>query len=599
VTSEFAFEIGPAARSAASGSERDAWSVVREIGIDYAAERQRAVDLCLQHPVSIERLGDRRHLIVDELGLEKSRTVQIECRTLVVDDDSRILFDSTALGVEDGFGCALPDGRLALLRRTTWEVLIVAASGTIESRIDLCPVSKRLPRVATATPRGTVLVAFVDSVFEVDIAEFDPSGGMLWYLPRDAARIGCPSNVCLSETGNILVADDFRHTVLEIDRDGRVVWQFGDPKHPAHSDRHLSAPKSVRPLPGGRRLVADSGNHRVIVVEGDRCVQQIAPGDADLRAPAFAELSPDGGLLICDTGNGRIVELDSGAPDRGPKRQWGTTLAERRAFSFPRSIEVRGDRVLVADTAHNRVVEIDAERRETWDSGGAAGLFWPRSARRTPTGSIVVADGRNSRIAELGPNGELVRELRAIEGDGRIALSDPHDVRALANGRLLLADSALDIVAEVDWNGHVHRLLGGDAPTHLDDPHTVQLLDDGQLLICDSGNSRLVWVGEDGRIRRELTALSAGSCHSLLSRPRFAEISTDSILLIVDSGNNRVLAADLEGELIWELASIPDSPISRFDQPRWAQLLSRDEVVVSDHSNHRVVHLKHRNGASR
>jgi hypothetical protein len=571
--------------------------VVREIGIEYAEERQHDDGLRLQHPVSIERLGNHRHLIVDELGLEKSRTVQIECRTLVVDDDSQICFDSNALGVEDGFGCSMGDGRLALLRRTTWEVLIVTTSGGIESRIDLCPVSKRLPRVVSWTPRGTLLVAFVDAVFEVDIAEFAPSGGLLWYLPRNAARIGCPSNVCLSEQGNILVADDFQHSVFEIGRDGRVVWQFGDPKHPADTDRHLSAPKSVRPLPGGRRLIADAGNHRVIVVEGDRCVQQLAPGDADLRAPAFADLAPDGGLLICDTGNRRVVELDFAKPGQGPRRQWGSTLAQRRTFSFPRSIEVRGDRVLVADTAHNRVVEIADGRHEVWDAGAAAGLFWPRSARRTPTGSIVVADGRNSRIVELGPEGDVLRELDVLNADGRIALRDPHDVRALANGRLLLADSALDIVAEVDWSGRVHRMLGRDSPTHLDDPHTVQLLEDGQLLICDSGNSRLLWVGADGQIRRELSALSAGSCHSLLNRPRYAEISRDSTLLIVDSGNNRILASDLDGELIWEISAIPGSPISRLDQPRWAQLLSRDEVVVSDHSNHRIVHLKHRKGA--
>jgi hypothetical protein len=596
VTSEFAFEIGRVGRDAPPDRRHDEWSVVREIGIEYAGKRQLAGDLALRHPVSIERLGADRHLIVDELGLEKSRTVQIECRTLVVDDDSQICFDSTALGVDDGFGCALPDGRLALMRRTTWEVLIIAPSGAVEARIDLCPVSKRLPRVVTATPRGTLLVAFVDKVFEVDIAEFDPSGGLLWYLPRNTARVGCPSNVCLSETGNLLVADDFRHSVLEIGRDGRVLWQFGDPKHPAHSDRHLSAPKCVRPLPGGRRLIADAGNHRVIVVEGDRCVQEITPGDADLRAPGFAELAADGSLLICDSGNERIVELESTAPSAGPKRQWGITLARRRAFSFPRSIELRGDRVLVADTAHNRVVELADDGSASWESTAAAGLFWPRSARRTPTGSIVVADGRNSRIAELGPDGGLLRALDAID-DGRIALSDPHDVRALPNGHLLLADSSLDIVAEVDWSGRVHRLLGGDPPTELDDPHSVQLLDDGRLLICDSGNSRIVWVGADGRIERELTALSSGSCHSLLNRPRFAEVSLDSTLLIVDSGNNRVLASNLDGELIWELSELPESPVSYLDQPRWAQLLSRDEVVVSDHSNHRVVHLKHRNGA--
>ena len=142
VTSEFAFDSGRDGRKAAPRNARDEWSVVREIGIEYAGRTQLGDDLQLRHPVSIERLGAHRHLIVDELGLEKSRTVQIECRTLVVDDDSQICFDSTALGVNDGFGCALADGRLALMRRTTWEVLIIAASGAVESRIDLCPVDR-------------------------------------------------------------------------------------------------------------------------------------------------------------------------------------------------------------------------------------------------------------------------------------------------------------------------------------------------------------------------------------------------------------------------------------------------------------------------
>jgi DNA-binding beta-propeller fold protein YncE len=324
-------------------------------------------------------------------------------------------------------------------------------------------------------------------------------------------------------------------------------------------------------------------------VEGDRCHQRIEPGDADLRTPAFADRSPAGGFLICDAGNQRIVELDA----RGAKlQQWGRTLALRRGLSYPRSIEVRGERVLVADTANDRVVEICGARDEGWQVGRESGLFWPRCARSTPSGSLLVADGRNSRIVELGPAGEIRNELRALDCSECPELSDPHDVRALPNGRLLVADSAIDIVAEVDWGGRVHRLVGATGPTRLDDPHSVQALDDGRLLICDTGNSRVIWVNAKGEIEEELTALSSGAHRSRLYRPRYAEIADESTLLVVDSGNNRILASSLRGELIWELSAIPGSPLERLNQPRWAQLVSRNEVVVSDHSNHRILHLK-------
>lgn len=97
----------------------------------------------------------------------------------------------------------------------------------------------------------------------------------------------------------------------------------------------------------------------------------------------------------------------------------------------------------------------------------------------------------------------------------------------------------------------------------------------------------------------ELTSLTSGPHRSRLHRPRFAERLADGALLIVDSANNRVLAASRDGELLWELSSIPESPIAHLDQPRWAQWISRDELFVSDHSNHRVLHLRRSEAPSR
>ena len=579
---------GPHRPRSGGGSE---WTVVREIGIEYAPATQTTGTLDLRAPALVEAVGAGRCLIVDELGLEKNRTVRIECRTLLLDDRSRVLFDSQVLGIDDGYGCWTSEGHIALLRRTRWELWIMDPSGAILDKLDLSTFSRHLPRTVHCTPQGNFLVSFADAVYEVEIAEIDPRGRLLWVLPETAIRIGCPSSICLSERGNLLVADDFQHVVLEIDRAGRVVWRFGEVKNPAGDDQRLSGARCVRPLEGGRRLIADTGNHRILVVEGDRCVGRIEFGDADLRSPTFADRSPDGGYLICDTGNRRVVELDG---EFRILRQWGTTLALRRRLSYPRSIELRGDRVLVADTGHDRLLEFGLGGGEPASVRVDAGLFWPRCARRTPSGSLLVADGRHSRILEIAENGKILHELRTLRTDPPRALRDPHDVHMLANGHLLVVDSPEDLIAEVDWDGNVYRVLGPETEIRLKDPHSVQLLHDGSLLISDTGNHRILWVDRQGNVVRELDTLSSGHERYRLSRPRYAEIGPGATLLIVDSGNNRVFASDLEGNLVWELSRIPGSPLERLNQPRWAQLLARDEVLVSDHTHHRIVHLKRR-----
>ena len=77
-----------------------------------------------------------------------------------------------------------------------------------------------------------------------------------------------------------------------------------------------------------------------------------------------------------------------------------------------------------------------------------------------------------------------------------------------------------------------------------------------------------------------------------MNRPRYLEVIPDGTMVIVDTGHNRVLATTLSGQLIWKISDLPGSPLPRLYQPRWATLVNRDEVVISDHFHHRVVHLR-------
>lgn len=77
-----------------------------------------------------------------------------------------------------------------------------------------------------------------------------------------------------------------------------------------------------------------------------------------------------------------------------------------------------------------------------------------------------------------------------------------------------------------------------------------------------------------------------------LNLPKYSEVNPDGTLVIVDTGNNRVLAATMAGRLLWDITDLPDSQLPRLYQPRWAALLNRDEVVISDHFHHRIVHVR-------
>lgn len=565
------------------------WQVVRELGVRYRPARERAGPV-LKYPVVAERAADGSTLIVDKWGIEKALPFWLEYRTLRVATDGRVDFDSHAQGIRDGFGCLLPDGGIALLRVSTWELLLFTREGRAGPVIGLGALAKKPPLLVSATDHDSLLLAFVDRLFEVEIVEIGLDGRLLWHLPASGQRFGCPASVQRLGSGNLLVADEFCSTATEIDREGTVVRQFGKAKDPARRPDRLSNPHGARQLADGRWLIADTRNHRLLVVRGDGSATAIDTRDIELCCPTSAVALDGGGLLVCDAGHGRVLELDA----QGRLAwQFGDAGIERHLLSFPRSVECTGaDAYLIADTANDRVVQFRDGEIRPWPSPGHAQLFWPRCARLTAAGSLLVADGRNARVVELSSTGAVLNELRGLDLEGGLALQDPHDVRMLPDGNLLLVDAGLDLVVVVRWNGHVLWAAGRGSGPDLSDPHSAQRLDDGSMLVCDTGNSRILRLGGDTTVRLDLRALRCGPVHYRFNRPRHAEIGADGAWLVVDTGNNRILGADRDGEQAWELSQLPDSPTSWINQPRWACRIDTHDLLVTDHLHHRILHLR-------
>jgi hypothetical protein len=568
------------------------FALVDEVGITYgpAEAPGRAVRLpspALRYPVYAARAADGTTVIVDELAIEKSLHLRAWYRTLRLDPDGVLLADSAEWGDDDAYGFVAGES-LAILRVTQWEIVLLSPAGERVSTLNLSPLSKRMPLTASPTPQGTLLVAFADRPFGVDVVEVDVSGRLLWYLPH-LDSLGYAGSVQLLRSGNLLIADEFCHVVVELTRDGSVVQQVGSRRDPGRRGNRLSSPRAAWEGADGTRLVADTRNNRILKVAADGTVEVLPKPAEGLSSPTFAVKLPDGNLLVCDAGNRRVVEYDPGGE---VVVQYGEPPAQPRWFSFPRSVEtLAGGGLLVCDTAHDRVVVAENGAHNPWPLERTAQLFWPRCARMLPSGSLLVADGRNGRVLEVAPSGEVLRGLDQL--DGGLSLDDPHDVRLLPSGHLLITDAPLGLVVEADWNGQIFRTVGGDAgPETLKDPHSAQLLENDLVLVCDSGNHRVLWVGADGAAVTELRAFRSDSAWFRFSGPRYAEVSPTGVLVVADTGNNRVLAGAESGELLWELASIPGTRLPFLNQPRWAQLTTAEEVVVSDHCHHRVLRLR-------
>ncbi len=566
------------------------WKLIREAGIQYASmpEARRSERLCL--PSYAARAPDGTYVIAEGLGVEKMVPFRFECRTLRVDADHHTLFDSTAIGIDDGFGCLMGDGSIAIVRRTHWELLIVSPQHQIVDKLNLSAFSKKIPRYATWTDRGTFLIVFLNRSFDQDIVEVDREGRLLWHLPSSVSDIGIASSVQRLANDRLLIADSFRHRVTEIDREGNVLWQFGEAGHPSGHPHRLSSPNSAKCLSDGERLVADTRNHRVLSVTPEGQAHSIVLPDSGLCDPTFADELADGHRLICDTGNGRILELDQ---QGGIVWEYGDTIARRRHLSYPRSVDLVGpERYLIADTGNNRIVEISEDKVETKQFSPDFELFWPRCVRRLPTGSFLIADARNGRIVELNHEGSVVNELRQVKLDRQRTLQDPHDVRLLPNGHLLVSDSPQDLIFEVDWSGTVHRTIGNENGAKLKDPHSAQQLDDGSVVISDTGNHRVLIAGPDGRCVRSISSVQREETLLRLHLPRYAEVSEDGTLVIVDTGQNRIIGCTLSGTFLWEFSDVPESRTRYLNQPRWARLVGDNEIIVCDHFHHRILHAK-------
>ena len=185
---------------------------------------------------------------------------------------------------------------------------------------------------------------------------------------------------CL-DNGNLLITEFSVSRVQEVDRKGKTVWSFEDLKNPYDADR----------LPNGNTLIADTFASRVIEVDpAGKIVWSYAQ---DIR-PFDCDRLPNGNTLIADVLKDRVIEVSPA----------GEIVWEIKGLPNCHDADrLPNGNTLVTLRNKGCVLEVDRDGKTVWE---LTGLSSPSDADRLPNGNTIVAE--NTRVREFDRHGNEV-----------------------------------------------------------------------------------------------------------------------------------------------------------------------------------------------
>ena len=297
------------------------------------------------------------------------------------------------------------------------------------------------------------------------------------------ARFRRPTGVAADGAGRIFVADTGNHALRRIDSDAaRTVLTLAGTGAAglgtgAGAQAKLSSPAGVALGAGGALYVTDTGNHRVVRIEGsapwtvttfagssrgDLGSADGAAANARFNAPlGIAAVGTD--LYVADSSNDRICRIDAAGrvSTFAGRRPDGTIV--RAALDYPTGVAAGSGALLVLESQSHQVRRIPFDGSAStvlagggWaggyaDGAGGSALFLPWfGLLDTPAGTLV-ADTGNNRLRRVA-SGNVTTWAGsgaggAREGDGTAAsFSLPAGLAALPDGSVAVADNGASTI---------------------------------------------------------------------------------------------------------------------------------------------------------
>ncbi len=304
--------------------------------------------------------------------------------------------------------------------------------------------------------------------------------------------------------GDVLIADEGNHRILLVDPHGRILWQF-PPRGHRRRGSVFGPPDDAFFSPDGRAIVATqelNDTVSVINIATRRIVRRYGhagrPGSAPgfLSHPDDAMLMADGELLLADIMNCRIMLL---APGRWHvRRQFGGPAScvhhPPGSFGSPNGVFPLNDgRFLVTEINGDWVDAMNLRGHVYW-SVHPPGVAYPSDTNQAGPGRYIVADYSSpGQVVIFNRAGHALWRFRP--GGGRM-LDHPSLALPLPNGNILVNDDYNDRVIVIDRATkkivwqYGHYGVPGRAAGFLDNPDGVDMAPPDSLLARHAATMR-------------------------------------------------------------------------------------------------------------
>jgi hypothetical protein len=167
---------------------------------------------------------------------------------------------------------------------------------------------------------------------------------------------------------HVMITDQGNQRVIVVDRERRVVWQYGTTGAGGSGPNQLNNPNSAQLLDNGHILIADENNNRAIEVTTDFTIAAQFTAGGTLNGVAFASRLENGNTLITDSNNNRVVEV---SPNDAIVWEYRTnTEPGSNAAPLPtRAIRLKNGNTLISDQFNQRVIEVTQGKQIVFQQG--------------------------------------------------------------------------------------------------------------------------------------------------------------------------------------------------------------------------------------
>ena len=323
-------------------------------------------------------------------------------------------------------------------------------------------------------------------------------------IEQTGANLNSPKSMSFDASGNAYIADSLNHRILKRDTQGNLTVVAGTGAKGSTGDEGSAIEAKLKNPQGtaidheGNLYIADTLNHRIRKVDSNGIITTVAgigkagnTGDnglataAKLRNPTAIVFDNNGHLYIADSGNHRIRKV-SGQRTRKPSaNSIITTVAGNGRSGYqgdngpatgarlnnPTGLAVDSQNNLyIADTDNHRIRKVDLTGTITTVAGNgnkgysgdgdpatAAQINAPTGLEVDSTGNLFIADRNNHRIRKVDTEGIITTFTGTgkpgTATDGIIAsvaqISQPTDVALDQYGNLYIADKGNNTIRKI------------------------------------------------------------------------------------------------------------------------------------------------------